>query len=373
MARMEPQERDQRTGIVHLVMVGPLPPPTGGARVHFQGLLDCVGAIDGVEFEVVETPPARARKLRAVFALLKEVFQVLSLGRRADVITLHSTVTALLVRGGLVALVARLWKKPLVVYTFGGNLYREEYGRFGSGLVRRILSSVFVYLAQSREQVAHAKEDGVEQVEWFPNTRRRPRVDEDELNTDPVCRRFVFISHVKETKGIRELIEAGERFGEDAVIDVYGPFREGMTEAVFDGCRRVRYRGELAPGDVMAALRHYNALLLPTYHPGEGYPGIVIEAYMTGLPVICTRWRRLPEIVDERTGILVEPRDADALHAAMVRLMKDGALFARLRCGALERGKEFDMDVWAERFVQYCREAAATSLSKRMRRKRSAK
>ncbi len=46
-----------------------------------------------------------------------------------------------------------------------------------------------------------------------------------------------------------------------------------------------------------------------------------------GLPVVSTRIGAIPEIVDhDRSGLLVPPRDVDALEAAVVRLMSDPAL-----------------------------------------------
>jgi len=58
--------------------------------------------------------------------------------------------------------------------------------------------------------------------------------------------------------------------------------------------------------------------LLPTYYKGEGYPGIVIEAYSLGIPIIATTLEGLREITDEyETGILIEPKDIDGLQKAI--------------------------------------------------------
>jgi glycosyltransferase involved in cell wall biosynthesis len=169
------------------------------------------------------------------------------------------------------------------------------------------------------------------------------------------CRRFVFASHVKDTKGVREIIQAGEQFGDDIEVDLYGELREGFREDAFSTCRRVRYRGVIPPDKVMTTLASYDALLLPTYYDGEGYPGIVLEAFAAGLPVICTRWQSLPDIVDESCGLLIEPKNADALYAAMKKLAEDKPHFDKLREGALARGRVFSTEVWADRFVDFCR------------------
>ena len=84
------------------------------------------------------------------------------------------------------------------------------------------------------------------------------------------------------------------------------------------------------------------ALLFPSYYPGEGYPGVVIEALQLGLPVIATNWKALPEIViDQQNGLIIEARNADALCQAIALLNQDPALFRRLRQGAIKSGQQF--------------------------------
>ncbi len=108
--------------------------------------------------------------------------------------------------------------------------------------------------------------------------------------------------------------EAGERFGQDVSIDVYGQFFPGVSKDDFRDLKRVTYRGVIPPETAISLMAQYHALLLPTYFPGEGYPGVIIEAYLAGIPVICTDWLGLSQIADETSGILIPPRDADALY-----------------------------------------------------------
>jgi glycosyltransferase involved in cell wall biosynthesis len=132
-----------------------------------------------------------------------------------------------------------------------------------------------------------------------------------------------------------------------------------VTASLFDDADCVQYKGVLEPSAVIPTLRGYDVVLLPTYHCGEGYPGIVLEAYSVGVPVIATRWRALPEIVeDEICGILIEPRDSEGLARAICRVAESAELMARLSAGALSQARKFDSKVWSERFVSICRAAA---------------
>jgi glycosyltransferase involved in cell wall biosynthesis len=53
----------------------------------------------------------------------------------------------------------------------------------------------------------------------------------------------------------------------------------------------------------------------------------LIEAMWSGLPVVTTATAGMKDVVsDEQTGLLIPPADANALAAAIERLMQDAAL-----------------------------------------------
>jgi glycosyltransferase involved in cell wall biosynthesis len=100
----------------------------------------------------------------------------------------------------------------------------------------------------------------------------------------------------------------------------------GLTE-------RVTLAGEL-PHEALSA--HYLAadlFVLPTLR--ESFCMAVAESLAHGLPVIATRTGAIPELVGSAAGLLTEPGDRDALHAALERALSDGALRSSLRAGAL--------------------------------------
>ena len=63
---------------------------------------------------------------------------------------------------------------------------------------------------------------------------------------------------------------------------------------------------------------------------------VLLEAMATGQPIVATRAGGIPEVVThERTGLLVPPRDARALAAAIITLLRDPTQRARLGAAAL--------------------------------------
>lgn len=92
---------------------------------------------------------------------------------------------------------------------------------------------------------------------------------------------------------------------------------------------------------VMTAWHHCTAGIVPSIWP-DPCPSVAMEAMAAGKPVIASRIGGLPDIVaDGETGILFTPRDADALRAAMARVLDDPALAARMGAAGQERIKAF--------------------------------
>ena len=143
-------------------------------------------------------------------------------------------------------------------------------------------------------------------------------------------------------------------------LSVFGPEVPGFDPRAFDRLPNAAYGGGVPPDGVPQILEAHDALVLPTRYENEGYPGVVIEAFQMGLPVIVTRRPSLEELVtDEQDGLLIRAGSVDFLVGAVVRLCSDDALFRRLRDGALASGELYRGDRAAAFIEELCRKAAA--------------
>ena len=125
-----------------------------------------------------------------------------------------------------------------------------------------------------------------------------------------------------------ELWIVGSRLSTDRGEDL-GP---ALATAAATG--RVRLLGYRT--DIPAILAAADIFTLPSHF--EGLPMSVIEAMLTGLPVVATDIRGPREqVVDGVTGLLVPPASVAPLAAALDRLVADPALRARL--GAAGRAR----------------------------------
>lgn len=344
---------------VKILLIGTLPPPVGGTTVSLRHLVRALENRLDVRIRVVNTGGIRGTRLQGARQFMRVLRKIAAEVRAVDVVTLHVGLHALPLLGPFVLLICRLYGKPLMIRRFGGMDHRELKGisyLAGNGVIRR----ADLYLVQTKALKRAAIDAGLERVEWFPTSRPLSGPKPETEQTKTVCKHFIFLGHLRATKGITEIMTAAERLPEDVSVHVYGPFYDGLNEDMFRQCKRVQYCGVVEPDAVPEVLSRHDALLLPTYYEGEGYPGVILEAFNAGLPVITTLWKEIPEIVDDSCGVLIPPRDAEALFQAMSALVGDEQFYRKLCRGALGQRTLFNFEQWTEYFVGLCQNMAPT-------------
>jgi glycosyltransferase involved in cell wall biosynthesis len=83
----------------------------------------------------------------------------------------------------------------------------------------------------------------------------------------------------------------------------------------------------------------------------EGSPLSVMEYMEAAKPVVATRVGGVPDLVEDGvTGLLVEPREPEALAAAIAQLLDDPERARQMgAAGRARRRREFDIDVTVTR------------------------
>jgi glycosyltransferase involved in cell wall biosynthesis len=93
---------------------------------------------------------------------------------------------------------------------------------------------------------------------------------------------------------------------------------------------RVEFRGQLSSEEVPRVLAEAEIFVFPTVWGTEGFGMVAAEAMACGVPVVASRIGAIPEVVlDEETGLLVEPGDPVDLASKLRLLLGDPV---RRRC-----------------------------------------
>ena len=102
--------------------------------------------------------------------------------------------------------------------------------------------------------------------------------------------------------------------------------------------RRVRFTGFTAEQDLPALYRAARVFAFPSFYEGFGLP--LLEAMASGVPVVSSDASSLPEVAGD-VALLVNPRDDDAIAAALQRALDDEPWRAAAIVRGIARAKEF--------------------------------
>ncbi|MGH3008113.1 MAG: glycosyltransferase family 4 protein [Gaiellaceae bacterium] len=246
----------------------------------------------------------------------------------------------------LTALVARFAGKPFVV-TLHGSIRFEGLSDVGLAqrrpwLVRWLLRPAAAVICVSETIAAAMREAGVAAV-VIPNGVRIP----DEVGSPADPPEVLYVGRLSPEKNVDVLVEAVGDLNLVAAGD--GPLRELVPGAL----------GAVPHAEVERLLERATVVIAPCER--EGFGVAAAEAMAFGRPVVAAAGGALLELVEDgETGLLVPPRDAPALRAAVERLLADADLRERLGDAARGRARErFGWDSVIERTVEVYRAAIA--------------
>lgn len=169
---------------------------------------------------------------------------------------------------------------------------------------------------------------------------------------------FLFVGRIVRDKGINELVRAFCRLHEQLphtklwlvghYEDDLDPISEEARKAIAenDGIEAV---GPKRGKDLLKYYAAADCFVFPSYR--EGFPNTVLEAGAMGLPSIVTDINGSREIIKEgENGLIVPPRDEDALYEAMLRMVND----TEARTAMAGNARKMIADRFEQGFVRKC-------------------
>ncbi len=302
-------------------------------------------------FRVVALPLARSlspvAQWRALCALVA-FFRA----EKPDLVHAHMPISGFLAR-----LAARIAGVPRVAYTCHGFLFNQPapWPRRAASLVMEWIAGRLtdIFFTVSVEEAADARRLGIFRHPIPVLNGRDPAI----FHPDPAARAAIraalgvaehrvvilAVSRLVRHKGYPELLAAmrdidaelwvvGERLASDHGEDMAPYF---AAAGLGDRLRLLGYRRDVAA--IMAAS---DVFVLPSHF--EGLPMSVIEAMLTGLPVVATHIRGPREqVVAGETGLLVPPATVAPLAAALRQMVEERGL--RYRMGDAGRTRAMTM------------------------------
>lgn len=362
-----PKKDDPNTRIL---LIGPLPNTIqsatniiGGTKIMTANAVRQLG-MRAFDLNIINTSRPRTNlsfwkswcyELFTFLRVIRGLFKAIG---NAELVFLTLSPYSALLGASTIWYICKVARRPLVLLFYGGywsQIY-QGYSPITRWLTdRTYLRSEIIYV-EAKQLI---REFGSpHNFRWHPNTRDLtvPNV----VRRDKV-RQLVFIAQLRMEKGLAEALEACRYLPDGCHLQVFGPRMPNTDFSLFKNHPKATYGGVLEPSEIAGVLCEHDLLLLPTYYKGECYPGIILEAFQCGLPVITTRWQFIPEVVQhEENGLLVEPRSVMELKAAIERLLADPSLYRRLCKGAKRQGEFFRSTVWYDKLAADLHDLAQT-------------
>jgi glycosyltransferase involved in cell wall biosynthesis len=220
--------------------------------------------------------------------------------------------------------VAMTTRKPFVVQVWGTDI---ELARRVPAVARRVLRRARVVIAPSTALADEARRLGAKDVRVIPSGIDLPAAVGKEAEPPEV----LYAGRLSPEKGVRELVAAAD--GLPLVVAGDGPLRDEVPGAL-----------GFVPHDELERL-YQRAAVVACPSRREGFGVVCAEAMAHGRPVVAGDVGGLRDlVVHEETGLLVPPGDAEALRAALQRLLGDADL--RRRFGQAGRARIAEHFTW---------------------------
>ena len=296
-----------------VILIGPTLGKTkeiGGTTVSFEQLCDYVKD-NGIAHIIVPINKYRNRVASYLFCVCKCLLHL----HKSEVVFLNVSCSGVKYLSPILYYFSRVFSNKFVLRVFGGDL--NEIYHSSSYFIKRILrKSSFkceLILLQTK-RLCEVFSVFSQNIYWLPTSRPKSQFSRSSRDYQ---RKFVYIGSICRAKGVEILANVFSTLNDSFSLDIYGPVDDHRLLTKI----KPYYKGALKPKNVQKILSNYDFLCFPTFWKGEGYPGVILESYSVGVPVITTRWNSIPEIVhDKVTGYLVDVKSEEQLHQVLTRI-----------------------------------------------------
>lgn len=325
-----------------VIFVGPEPDSpniahAGGQLTATTGFAD-FAAGKGIRVSWVDTaqsnfpvPSARTRVARAARRMVRFVSAAATPSSTGAI--LFAGAGASFIERSIMALAARLFRKPVVLMIRSGHFQTQYRRSVLFRLVARVLLRIPNRIGIQGESWARLLgEAGVDRgrlvvvPNWLSYPARSAHVRDRRLD-DPL--RLLFAGWMTIHKGVPELIEAARLLAADGARfrltmvgggDLIDDARLAASEPALSGCLFVT--GWLDREALAAEMETADILVLPSH--AEGFPNVVMEAMAEGLPVIATPVGAIPDsVIDGVNGFIIPVGNARAIADAVRRYLTE--------------------------------------------------
>lgn len=170
--------------------------------------------------------------------------------------------------------------------------------------------------------------------------------------------KIIFLSRVCESKGVFDLIDVVNdinNVGKKIILDIYGnnELNKNQLRMFSDSLNNsICYRGQIDNKKINNLLFQYDVFCFPTKYYGEGMPGVIVEALMSGMPIISSDFFQVKYIIKNNVnGILFKLGDKNDLKGKILFLYRNREFLKLLSKEAYKTGEKYTYTYWRTKFL----------------------
>lgn len=272
---------------------------------------------------------------------------------KPDIIHVTSSASLAIYKDIVIAVLAKLFRVPMVIHYHFGRFPEIINNNNWEWKISKIVTSLCTAtIVLDDKSYASLKENGVKNVyivsnpisteieqfilkyPGFSNTATGSKVN------------IIFVGHIVISKGIFELVKACAKLNTIDELTLIGPCEEDTKQNLLEIAKNsnflLSFTGVINKESVLKKMREASFLVLPSYT--EGFPNVLLEAMAMKCPIIATDVGAISDMLDVNTpnpaGLVIEPKNVQALIEAMSKIMSDNSLSETLKENAFFKVNE---------------------------------
>ncbi len=237
-------------------------------------------------------------------------------------------------------------KKKIYYFVIGGLLNTRLKNNYFEIKYYKDLFKIYVELNSMKKDLEKLN---MKNVEWIPNFKKfEIKYRKKEVKN---VLKAVFFSRITEEKGTEIIFQMLQQINKEKIkieVDFYGSIAEEYKQRFENNLSLIpsaKYKGILSQEEkTYDLLSKYDFMLFPTFWKGEGFPGSLIDAFISSLPVVASDWNYNKEIINEKVGYLFENKNQKQFEKIIFDLINDPKQLLEKRKNCFEEAKKYHID-----------------------------
>lgn len=161
------------------------------------------------------------------------------------------------------------------------------------------------------------------------------------------------VSRINYEKGIESAINVINRINKNrhqkVKLDIYGPvekaYEDRFNNLLEEYSDSIKYKGIIDYNTTTDVIKEYFLLLFPTKYYTEGFPGTILDAYLSGVPVLASRWESWSDVIVEGvTGCTYDFDNDDDFYQKLHSLVQNKDLVMQMKKNCLDEAQKYKID-----------------------------